>query len=130
MNQIKTAPALEQAIMNTYLYDVIFAIVLVLVMLLVVNLIQWQGGKTDNSGKTRRLWFFIFCALALVGSLVFDYLAFFRNIAVPAFTGKYMTAMAVASVLSSVVYFLVGFAIVKISRIGTKVQSIFPKKDR
>ena len=130
MKLIKTAPALEQAIMNTYLYDVIFAIILVLVMLLVANLIKWQGGKKDCSGKTRRVWFFIFCAVALVGSLVFDYFVFFKKIAVPAFAGKYMTAMAVASILSAVVYFLVGFGIVKISRIGTKIQSIFPKKDR
>lgn len=130
MKLIKTAPALEQAIMNTYLYDIIFAIVLVLVMLLVVNLIKWQGGKKDYSGKTRRVWFFIFCAVALVGSLVFDYLVFFTKIGVPAFAGKYMTAMAIASILSAVVYFLVGFTIVKASRIGTKIQSIFPKKDR
>ena len=130
MKLIKTAPALEQAIMNTYLYDVIFAIILVLVMLLVANLIKWQGGKKDYSGKTRRVWFFIFCAVALLGSLAFDFLVFFKKIAVPAFAGKYMTAMAVASFVSAAVYFLVGFAIVKMSRIGTKVQSIFPKQDR
>lgn len=130
MNLIKTAPALKQAIMNTYLYDVILAIILVLVMLLVANLIKWQGGRKDNSGKVRRTWFFILCALALVASLGFDYFMFLKNIAVPAFVGKYMTAMATASILSAVVYFIVGFAVVKLSRIGTKVQSIFPKKDR
>ena len=122
MNLIKTAPALKQAIMNTYLYDVILAIILVLVMLLVANLIKWQGGRKDNSGKVRRTWFFILCALALVASLGFDYFMFLKNIAVPAFVGKYMTAMATASILSAVVYFLVGFAVVKLSRIGTKVQ--------
>lgn len=130
MNLIKTAPALKQAIMNTYLYDVILAIVLVLVMLLIANLINWQGGKNDKSGKVRRTWFFILCALTLVGSLAFDYFMFLKNISVPAFVGKYMTAMAVATVLATAVYFLVGFAIVKMSRIGTKIQSIFPKKDK
>lgn len=130
MNLIKTLPALKQAILNTYLYDSVFAIILVLVMLLVANLIKWQSGKKDYSGKARRVWFFIFCAVALVGSLVFDYFVFLKKVAVPAFMGKYMTAMVVASILSAVVYFLLGFAIVKISRIGTKIQSIFPKKDR
>lgn len=130
MKVIKTAPALEQAIMNTYLYDLILAVALVLVMLLVANLIKWQGGKKDNSGLVRRLWFFIFCAMTLLGSLVFDFFVFYNKIAVPAFAGKYLTAMAIASILSSVVYFLLGFAIVKMSRIGTKIQSIFPKKDR
>lgn len=130
MNLIKTAPALKQAIINTYLYDVIFAVVILLVMLLVANLIKWQGGKTDNSGNVRRTWFFILCAVTLLGSLALDYFIFLKKIAVPAFVGKYLTNMAIASFVSAAVYFLGGFVIVKCARIGTKLQSIFPKKDR
>lgn len=127
---IKTAPELSGAIASTYLYDIIIAVFFVIVMIIVANLIPWQRGKADNSGKTRRMWFFIIMVLVLAGSLAFDYFAFFRQIKVPTFAAKYTLNMAVASIVATVVYFGVGFLIVKMARIGTKLQSIFPKKDR
>lgn len=130
MVPIKTAPALQQAIASTYIYDAIIAVVFVLVLVIVANLIKCQPGKVDRSGMTRRVWFFILGALALVTSLVFDYFVFASSIQVPAFLGKYFTHMALASVVSAVVYYLISFVIVYASRIGTKMQSIFPKKDK
>ena len=129
MNLIKTLPALKQAILNTYLYDSVLAIVMVLVMLLIAVMIKFQPGRNDNSGSKRRTVFFIFLALTLVGTLLFDYFIFMKKVAVPAFMGKYMTNMVVASIVSTVVYFLVGFIIVKLAPIGSKLNSIFPKKE-
>ena len=119
MNLIKTLPALKQAILNTYLYDSVLAIVMVLVMLLIAVMIKFQSGRNDNSGSKRRTVFFILLALTLVGTLLFDYFVFMKKVAVPAFMGKYMTNMVVASIVSTVVYFLVGFVVVKLAPIGS-----------
>ena len=129
MNLIKTLPALKQAILNTYLYDSVLAIVMVLIMLLVAVIIKFQPGRNDRSGSKRRTAFFILLALTLVGALLFDYFVFMKKVAVPAFMGKYMTNMVVASIVSTVVYFLVGFVVVKLAPIGSKLNSIFPKKE-
>ncbi len=127
---IKTAPELSRAITSTYLYDAVIAVVFVLIMILVANLIKWQPGKNETSGRTRRVWFFILMAVNLLACLAFDYFAWFKYITIPTFASKYTLAMIIASLVSTVVYFGLGFLLVKIARIGTKLQSIFPKKDR
>lgn len=127
---IKTAPELSQAITSTYLINVVIAIVFVLIMVLAVNLIKYQTGKKDNSGSKRRVCFFIIMVVVLIACLVFNYFAFFRQISVAAFATKYTVHMVVAAIVSAAVYFSIGFLLVKMARIGTKLQSIFPKKDR
>ncbi len=127
---IKNAPELSRAITSTYLYDIVIAVFFVLVMVVVANLIKWQPGKNERSGATRRVWFFVIMALVLAACLVFDYFAWFKQIAVPAFAAKYTLAMVIASLVATIVYFGLGFLLVKLARIGTKLQSIFPKKDR
>ena len=127
---IKTAPELSQAITSTYLYDIVIAVVFVALMILVAHLVQWQPGKNERSGSTRRVWFFILMIINLFACLVFDFLAWHNNITVPAFASKYTLAMIIASIVATVFYFGLGFLLVKIARIGTKLQSIFPKKDK
>lgn len=129
MGLIKTLPDLNQAILNTYLYDSVLAIVLVLLMLIIAATIKFQPGKNDRSGIKRRTFFFILLAITLVGTLVFDYFVFLSKVDVPAFVGKYMTNMVVASIVATALYFLVGFIIVKLAPIGSKLNSIFPKKE-
>ena len=124
---IKTAPELSQAITSTYLINIVIAIVFVLIMVLAVNLIKYQTGKKDNSGSKRRVCFFIIMVVVLIACLVFNY---FRQISVAAFATKYTMHMVAAAIVSAVIYFGIGFMLVKMARIGTKLQSIFPKKDR
>ena len=119
---IKTAPELSQAITSTYLINIVIAIVFVLIMVLAVNLIKYQTGKKDNSGSKRRVCFFIIMVVVLIACLVFNYFA--------AFATKYTMHMVAAAIVSAVIYFGIGFMLVKMARIGTKLQSIFPKKDR
>lgn len=125
---IKTAPALSSAITTTYLADIALAIVCVAIMLLIINLINWQPGKNDKSGQKRRVWFFIMCFVSFVGAIFLNWFMFKINIAVPAFVTKYMTHLFLGAFVSAAVYFIVGFLLVKLSRVGTKLESIFPKK--
>ncbi len=127
---IKSAPELSRAIASTYLYDIVIAFFFVLIMVIVANIIKWKPGKNEKSGTIRRVWFFILMAITLLVCLAFDYFAWFNQIAVPAFAAKYTLAMIIASLVATVFYFGLGFLLVKMARIGTKLQSIFPKKDR
>ena len=128
---IKTAPQLSQAIMSTYLIDgIVIVIIFIAIMLIIVKLVQWQPGKNDRSGAVRRAWFFSLMSTSLISCLTFDYFAWFRYISVPAFASKYTLHMIIASIVAALVYFIIGFVLVKLAPIGTKLQSIFPKKDR
>ena len=68
-------------------------------------------------------------AIGLLCSLVLDYFLYLAKITVPAFTNKFIAVMAVASVVACLVYFLLGFVLIKISPKGSKLESIFPKKN-
>lgn len=127
---IKTAPELDQAILSTYLYDALIAVVFVLIIVLVANLINFQRGKIDHSGKTRRVWLFVLMGLAFVSALVFDYFAWYDYIKVDAFANKYTTHMIVAPIVSMIEYFGIAFLIVKLSPRGSKLNSIFPSNER
>lgn len=130
MSLIKTAPALQQAILSTYIYDVVISVVLVLVMVLAVNMVKFQSSKTDSSGVTRRIWFFVIGVFSILTSLAFDYFVYMSGIAVPAFVGKYLTHMILASLTGAAVYFIISVILIYMAPIGSKLQSIFPKKDR
>lgn len=130
MSLIKTAPALQQAILSTYIYDVVISVVLVLVMVLAVNMVKFQSSKTDRSGVTRRIWLFVIGVFSILTSLAFDYFVYMRGIAVPAFVGKYLTHMILASLAGAAVYFIISVILIYMAPIGSKLQSIFPKKDR
>lgn len=125
---IKTAPGLSGAITTTYLANIALAIVCVAIMLLIANLINWQPGKNDKSGQKRRVWFFVMCFVSFVGALAFNWFMFKVRITVPAFVTKYMTHLFLGAFVSAIVYFIAGFLIIKLSRVGTKLESIFPKK--
>lgn len=125
---IKTAPALSSAITTTYLADIALAIICVAIMLLIINLVNWQPGKNDKSGQERRVWFFVICFVTFVGSILFNWFMFETKITVPAFATKYMTHLFLGAFVSAVVYFVAGFLLIKLARVGTKLESVFPKK--
>ena len=128
-NTIKTKVDYDAAVTATWVFDIILAIVFVLIMILVANLIKYQPGRNDRSGVKRRVWYFVIGFIGLLSSLGLDIVLYLTKITVPTFQNKYMAVMAVASVVACLVYFLLGFVIIKISRKGTKLESIFPKKD-
>jgi len=126
--KIKTAQDLSNAITSTYLMDITFAIIFIVLLLLFANLIKWQSGKFDNSGKKRKTVFFILLACTFFVSLLLNMLCIKAKIAVPAFANKYMTHMFLGAFVSALIYGVAGFVLVKLAPIGSKLQSIFPKK--
>ncbi len=125
---IKTQPQLQEAILSTYLYDAIIAIVFILILIMIANAISWRGGKSDNSGKTRRGWFFAIMIATLFTTAIFNYLGFMSNISVEAFKMDYTLTLVLGSIMSTAIYFVVLFGIIKTRKTKTKLASIFPPK--
>lgn len=126
---IKTMADFKAATTATYLFDLIIAVFMVLVLVLVANLIAYEPGRVDNSGKKRRVAFFLIAVLTLAACIGLDYVLYLSKISVAAYVTKYLTTMAIASVVGTLVYCLLGFVLVKISKKGSKLESIFPKKN-
>ncbi|MDE5657366.1 MAG: hypothetical protein K2I19_09885 [Muribaculaceae bacterium] len=126
---IKTPAQLGSAITSTYIYSLIIAVVMVLIMVIVANMIPWEPGRRDNSGSKRRVAFFVLMVLTLVAPVIVNYFMFFNKISTPAFRSDYMMHMGLAGVAAAVVYFIIGFVLVKMQSKKTKLESIFPKNN-
>lgn len=127
-NVIKTPVDLKAATTATYLFDLILVVAMLVILILVANMIPHEPGSVDNSGKKRRLAFFVIAILTLAACLGLDYALYLSKIKVPAYVNRYMTTMAVASVAATVLYIIAGFAIIKLSPKDSKPASIFPRK--
>lgn len=127
---IKTPADLTAATVSSYVYAAIIAVVCVLLMIVIANAIPSETGARDNSGKTRRIWFFLIMVIALIVPFIVDYFIYLRPTTAMNFINKYMMQMCISAVFSAVLYFVIGFAISKMQSTKNKLASIFPKKDR
>ena len=93
---IKTISQLKDAEVNAYIYSVIIAVVFILLLIIVANMISWKPGAKDNSGETRRTFFWLFLALSLIVSVVVNFFVFYQEIAVAHFKSEFMMHMGIA----------------------------------
>ena len=121
---IKTMPQLKEAILSTYLYDLVIAIIFIVLLVVVASLIPWQGGKSDSSGRTRRVWYIVLGILNLVGTILFNFFAFCKKIGVPNFRSDYMLHMVLGAILFTVLYYGLLWLIIKIQKNSGKVTKL------
>lgn len=124
---IKTMPAFKQAIMSTYIYDIIIAVIFIVALIIVANMISWSGGKVETSGKTRRVWYWSLAFLTLIAAIVFNFFAFYKQIGVPTFKAEYVLHMALGGIAASIIYMVVLYVIIKTQKTKSKLASIFAK---
>lgn len=127
-NVIKTPADLKAATTATYMFDLIVVVAMVIILILVANMIPHEPGKVDRSGKKRKVAFFVIAALTLFTCLGLDFSLYLSKIQIAAYENRYLTTMAIASVLATVVFLAAGFILVKVSRKDSKLASIFPPK--
>lgn len=129
-SRIKTMTDLNHAITSTYLYGAVAAVVFVLIMLLLTSLVDYQKGALDNSGKTRKVWFFVLMFVAFFTSLIVNYVVFYQNVQNAQFQNTYMMHMIIAALMVAVLYFLIGFLFCKMQNSkNNKWSTIFPSKN-
>lgn len=125
---IKTPQQLTEAIVSTYIYDLVIAVLFIAALIIIANIIPWQGGKNDTSGDKRRVYFFALLVLTLAVGIGFNYMAFFSNIGVPTFRMDYMLHMVLGPVVAAALYFGVLYLLIKTQKTYNKLASIFNKR--
>lgn len=105
--------------MNVYVISVISAVVVLLISALIANLIKFEGGSNPKDPKKRKVFFWIIAILAPVLTYVLGAFVIYPdpNMDLSAYE-DHMNLLPIGSIISLVIYILLGFAISKISRNG------------
>jgi len=130
MNEIvyRNVRELEGLITNTYILAVVCAIVFVAVSMLFAQLIAYEGGKTPRDPARRRVWFWVLAVIDMCLFFAWNYFFVLEKIMpVPALQNKFLIHTAIATGVTLVVYFLLGFGLSKLMKKG-KFGTIFPSK--
>lgn len=125
---IRTMPQLKEAIMTTYLYDMLIGLVFIVLLIIIANMISWSGGKVETSGKTRRVWYWILAFVTLLSCVAFNFFAFYRQIGVPSFKMDYMMHMILGGVVATVLYLGLLYILIITQKTKSKLGSIFAKQ--
>ena len=102
--------------LSAYIIGVVVAIVALIIAAIVANLISYKPDNSD-CGK-RKMWFYIILVLTLVATFVLCYVIEYSGIKVASKARDYMTAMCIATVISPIIYFVLGLILAKINKHG------------
>lgn len=101
---------------SAYIIGVIVAFVLILVSALVANLISFKPDRSDV--KARKTWFWVFNILCPVFTFLIAFLLVYIGLRAHNQQTKYMIATSIASVISFVLYLVLGFIAAKANKHG------------
>lgn len=101
---------------SAYLIGVIVAIVLILVSALVANLIAFKPDRSDV--KARKILFWVLDVLCPVFTFLISFIVVYIGLKSHNQQTKYMIAMAIASVISFVLYLILGIIAAKVNKNG------------
>jgi hypothetical protein len=113
---ITNVPQLDSLIINTYIMAVVIVIIAILLSVVIIKLIPWEGGSNDKSYLKRRTSFVIIWVLSIVFFFIYNYFFELDKMTNVAFrsTFGYHIAIGCASIL--LLYGIVGFVIMKLFR--------------
>lgn len=104
------------ATLSAYIFGITVAIGLLIVAAICSNLIPY---KPDNSDcKKRKSLFWIFAVLSLFLTFILTYAIEYTGIKAPSKQKAYMLAMCIASVVSPIVYIILGYLLAKTNKHG------------
>ena len=109
-------------IINTYMFAVITAIVMLAIALLVANSIKYQPGPNPKDASKRKLWFWILAILTPVIFYVYNLVLVMPNIKAGPAMNKFFMHSALSPVVSIVVFVALGITLSKIfkrKKVGT-----------
>lgn len=130
MNDIvyKNIADLKGLITNTYLLAVISALVFIGIAILISQIIAYEGSKNARDSVKRRVWFFVIAAIDIILFFGYNYFLVKNKIKpVPALQDQFLMHSAIATGVTLLVYFGLGFLLSKLMKRG-KFGTIFPSK--
>ncbi|MCQ2973874.1 MAG: hypothetical protein MJ211_03605 [Bacteroidales bacterium] len=126
--EYKNIMQLEGLITNTYILSVVVALIFVGIAFLISSLIAYEGGKYPKDAKRRRIWFVLIGIVSAIAFFCYNFLYVGGKIVPTAMLqDKFFIHTAIASGVTLVTYFLVGFGLSKLFK-RTKFGTIFPSK--
>ena len=120
---IKSVNAL---IAETYVYAIILAILAIAVAYLIARLINWKGGKDDNSHIIRRIWYIVIGLIAPISFFLYNTLVVSEKISKAPLVAKFSSANVFATIIILGLYLLLGISTGLVFR-KSKWGSIFGK---
>ncbi len=109
-------------IVNTYMFAVISAIVMLAIALLIANSIKYQPGPKPKDASKRKLWFWILAILTPVIFYVYNLVLVMPNIKAGPAMNKFFMHSALSPVVAIVVFIAFGVILSKIfkrKKVGT-----------
>ncbi len=95
-------------IAETYVYAIIIAVLALAVAYLISRLINWKGGKNDNSNVVRRIWYIIIGLAAPIFFFLYNTLVVSEKISKAPLVAKFTTANIYATISIIGIYFILG----------------------
>lgn len=122
---IKTVKELDAAILSNYLMAAGVAAVAVILLVLIANMVPWQTGKTDTSGTTRRVFWYILAAAAFLVQGALSWVMFYSDITKKALQSGFFSHIFISAGAACVLYIIVTLIIIKSQKTRSKLASIF-----
>lgn len=117
-------------ITTNYILAIILAIVFIVLLYIIANAIPNESGENPKDPVKRRTWFiilaFICCTIFFLWNLLYVK-TLIRGI--PA-VDKFLIQTGIATGVALIVYFITGIIVIKVSKRGSKINSIWPSKKR
>lgn len=101
---------------SAYVIGVSVAVILLIISAFVANAISFRPDNSDC--HSRKVWFWIISVFAPVLTFAVAYLFVYGDIKVPTKQDAYMTAMGASSILSFILYVILGFVLAKANKHG------------
>jgi len=101
------------------------AVVAIILLVLIANMIPWQTGTRDTSGATRRTFWFILAAVALLVQGALSWFMFYGEITKKALKSDFFTHIFISAGAACLLYIIVTLIIIKTQSTRSKLASIF-----
>lgn len=123
---VKTPKQLDALDIQTYIFAAIASLLFLLIAAAIASMIKFEGGSKPSDPGKRRLWFWVLGILSFATFFLYNMFAVAPTIA-PNLQSKFMTTNIISSVITLIVYIVLGFTLSKIMR-TKKIGNWFPSK--
>ena len=123
---IKTPAQLDALSVQTYIFGAVAGQVFLVISALIANGIKFEGGSNPKDPGRRKIYFWVLLVLSFIAFFLYNMFVVAKTIT-PNLQSKFMTTNIVGSLITILVYFILGFILSKMFSTG-KLGSWFSFK--
>jgi len=101
---------------ETYVYAVLVSLGALAIIYIIARLIQWKGGRNDNSPLVRRIWYIIIGLVAPAAFFLYNTLVVSDKITKAPLVAKFAKANIYATLMILIIYIVLGIIIMLLFR--------------